>query len=236
MPLQRTESQKAAARANGAKSKGTRPLNPTLAAAQNHRQHSFLAQSLVLPDESRDRFNALCDALWTEFNPQTPVEQIHVQRMIAAQWRLMRVLAFESAGMLQETATAAELAPTAIDGNIWHHPAARSAAAFRALHGNSGHGSVIQLSEMRYQRQFANAQSQLLKYRAAAASQHAKNAAVPGDLVHSKQNHTPHLPGDPPGQPGAPPRKADPLPPNPGPPDKPSPQKRPDPTAPYTEN
>ena len=175
MPPDRTDLQKSAARANGAKSHG--PITPRgkQTSSRNAVIHGFLAQSLVLPGESRDRFNQLTNALIAEFRPETTVEHMHVQRMIAAQWRLMRVWTYENAGMLQESAALSEPGSAVTEAGVWHNPAARDAAAFQALHGQARAGSIIQLSEMRYSRQFAQAVAQL--------HQHRKNKQTnPGNL------------------------------------------------------
>jgi len=170
MPQDRTDSQKAAARANGQKSRGPKSPHGKLASSRNALKHGLLASSLLLPDESPTHFKELADSLLLEFCPQTPVELMLVQRMLAAQWRLLRVWAFEQAGMLQQTAASLDTASVPTSEGVWNVPAARSAAAFQALHtrGGSGAGSVIQISEMRYQRQFAQAVLQLRQLRAAA--------------------------------------------------------------------
>jgi hypothetical protein len=165
MPLERTEAQQAAARANGAKSQGPRSEAGKANSARNNLRHGLSANCLLLPSESRERFNQLADSLIAEFAPKTAVETILVERMISAQWRLKRICAFESNAMFHAAASA-HVPPLVTDEGTWHDPAARDTVAFQTVHGISGVGSVFQTSEARYQRVFSQAISQLRRYRA----------------------------------------------------------------------
>ena len=164
MPLERTEAQQAAARANGAKSRGPKSDAAKANYSRNDLRHGLSANCLLLPSESKERFNQLADSLIAEFAPKTAVETILVERIIAAQWRLKRICAFESNAMLRAVAIA-EVPPLITEGT-WHDTAARDTVAFLAVHARSGLGSVFQTSEARYQRLFSQAISQLRRYRA----------------------------------------------------------------------
>lgn len=165
MPLERTEAQKIAARANGAKSRGPKSENGKAISSRNNLRHGLHAGCLLLPSESKERFNELADSLLAEFKPKTAVENILVERIIAAQWRLKRICAFEKNAMFHAAANA-DVPPLVTEEGTWHDPAARDTIAFQAVHGGNGVGSVFQISEARYQRLFAQALSQLRRYRA----------------------------------------------------------------------
>ena len=195
----RSRSQIETARRNGAKSNG--PITPhgKYKSSPTRLQHGLLAKALLLPTESRDQFIALCDSLVLEFNPTTTAENLIVQRMIAAQWRLFRVWNYERVGMLQESATAH--APEILtETGILYDPAARDAAAFLALHGKSRAGSVVQLSEMRYQRQFTEACKQLNYVRQNRALTK-RTQEKPAIVEVSQNNHPENIPAETPGKP-----------------------------------
>lgn len=146
----RSPKQSAASRVNGANSQG--PVTPEgkRKSSQNSRKHGLFAQAILLPGESRAEFERLSSQLHDRFQPADFLEAMLVQRMVLAQWRLIRVWAFEQAGMLQTQ----QSDPT-------DHPIARDLTAFQNLHGHGRAGSVLQLSELRYQRQFDRAIAQL---------------------------------------------------------------------------
>ena len=164
MPLERSEAQKEAARTNGAKSQGPKSESGKANSARNNFRHGLSANCLLLPSESRERFNQLSSSLMEEFAPKTAVETILVERMISARWRLKRICAFESNAMFHAAASA-NVAPIVTEEGTWHYPAARDTVAFQTVHGVSGIGSVFQTSEARYQRLFSQAISQLRRYR-----------------------------------------------------------------------
>ena len=145
MPLERTEAQQAAARANGARSRGPKSDAAKANYSRNNLRHGLSANCLLLPSESKERFNQLADSLIAEFAPKTAVETILVERIIAAQWRLKRICAFESNAMLRAVAIA-EVPPLITEGT-WHDTAARDTVAFLAVHARSGLGSVFQTSD-----------------------------------------------------------------------------------------
>jgi len=135
MPLERTEAQQAAARANGAKSRGPKSDAAKANYSRNNLRHGLSANCLLLPSESKERFNQLADSLIAEFAPKTAVETILVKR----------ICAFESNAMLRAVAIA-EVPPLITEGT-WHDPAARDTVAFLAVHARSGLGSVFQTSD-----------------------------------------------------------------------------------------
>src|SRR5580704_12356212 len=109
MKSPRSPLQIAAARANGAKSRGpitaagkrasaansansTGPVTPEGKArsSQNATRHGLLSASMVLHGESDDRFSAYLSVLEDELQPAPGVESSLVETMAVAPWRRMR--------------------------------------------------------------------------------------------------------------------------------------------------
>src|SRR5215831_4418149 len=90
MPKPRTEAQRAAARANGAKSKG--PITPEgkSKSALNALRHGLLAGSLVLTSESREKFDDLLRDYLDEYQPEGRTESDLVEAIVAAKWLQQR--------------------------------------------------------------------------------------------------------------------------------------------------
>ena len=122
MKSPRSPLQIAAARANGAKSRGpvtaagkrtsaansansTGPVTPEGKArsSQNATRHGLLADSMVLHGESDARFCALLNTLESELQPEPGIESIQTEVMAVAHWRRMRLWSLEKALYLQET-------------------------------------------------------------------------------------------------------------------------------------
>ena len=156
----RTPKQSAASRLNGTHSHGPATPEGKHQSAQNSRKHGLFAKAILLPGESRAEFDRLANQLHDRFQPADFLEAMLVQRMVIAQWRLIRVWAFEQAGMLQEQ-------PPDPSHTTAADPITRDLAAFHNLHGRARSSSVLQLSELRYQRQFDRAIAQLERLRAA---------------------------------------------------------------------
>src|SRR5580658_9489984 len=112
----------AAARANGAKSRGpitapgkrasaansansTGPVTPEGIArsSRNATRHGLLSDSMVLDGESDARFCALLNTLENELQPAPGIESIQTEVMAVAHWRRMRLWSLEKALYLQET-------------------------------------------------------------------------------------------------------------------------------------
>jgi len=86
MPKPRTEAQRAAARANGAKSQG--PITPEGKAksALNSFRHGLLASCLVLRTESEPKFLAILNGYLDEYHPEGQTENRLIEEIAAAQW------------------------------------------------------------------------------------------------------------------------------------------------------
>jgi len=94
-----TDKQIAANRRNAAKSTG--PITPAgkAIAARNSLKHGLLAKEVVIDAgegaESRDEFDAMLLDLKDHFDPQGPLEEILVEKIAVAYWRLRRAHRYE---------------------------------------------------------------------------------------------------------------------------------------------
>lgn len=147
-----SEKQKAASRANGARSRG--PVTPEgkLRARRSNIERGMLARTVVLEDESRPRFHALMTSLQEELKPETTIENLLIHKMAVSHWRLLRVWGMERSGLSNEVNNAGQ--PGSPDLPT------RDALAFgkSAVHGNQ--------YEMRFDRQFTRALDRFEKFRA----------------------------------------------------------------------
>ena len=94
----RTEKQKAASRANGARSRG--PITPEgkALAVRKPIPRGSLARAVVREGESRKHFNEFLDRLNYVLKPETDLDHLLIGKMAAAHWRLLRVWQVEQAG------------------------------------------------------------------------------------------------------------------------------------------
>src|SRR5205807_870570 len=79
----------AAARANGALSKGPTSARGKEISSQNATRHGLLAQTVVLKEEPSEPFLKLLQDLTEQHAPATPTEAMLVDTMAAARWRLL---------------------------------------------------------------------------------------------------------------------------------------------------
>jgi hypothetical protein len=141
----RSEKQKAASRANGAKSRGPVTEAGKHHSSQNGIQHGILARSVVLETESKDRFRDLRRSFNATYQPQSPVEDVLVQKMAVAHWRLLRLWSHQKAAFALELRSqsgtlAVEDVPT------------RDSVAFTSLVSSA---NIMDRFETTFDRQFA---------------------------------------------------------------------------------
>jgi hypothetical protein len=86
IPKPRTDAQRAAARANGAKSKGPTTEDGKARSALNAVRHGLLAGSLILRTESQPKFLAILNGYLDEYQPEGQTENNLVEDIAAAQW------------------------------------------------------------------------------------------------------------------------------------------------------
>ena len=88
--IMRTDSQRDASRANGAKSHGPKTEEGKARSRLNSLKHGQAAKSLVLTIEDVDNFCHLVDAYYDDFIPRNQAECNIVDDMIISRWRLQR--------------------------------------------------------------------------------------------------------------------------------------------------
>ena len=97
---QPTEKQIAANRANAAHSTGPRTEDGKARSRLNALKHGLLASEAanfgVEGEPARKAFESLSDRLENHYRPRGPIEEILVQKIAIATWRLNRALRFES--------------------------------------------------------------------------------------------------------------------------------------------
>jgi hypothetical protein len=92
-----SEKQIAANRRNALKSTGPKSPEGKAAVRLNALRHGLRARTVVLPGEKAEDFHQLCADLEAEWQPQSCTEQLLVEQMAVAQWKLARVDACETA-------------------------------------------------------------------------------------------------------------------------------------------
>jgi hypothetical protein len=92
-----SERQKAANRANALHSTGPKTREGKVAVRLNAIRHGLLARDAVLPGEDADAFEQLWNEVHAVLSPVGPIEQLLVERVINAMWRLRRSVRAETA-------------------------------------------------------------------------------------------------------------------------------------------
>jgi hypothetical protein len=90
-----TERQIIANRGNAKKSTGPRTGRGKALASMNALKHGLTAQTLLIPGESAEEFEALVVELYQEHRPETASERQLVDLIATLQWRLRRAATFE---------------------------------------------------------------------------------------------------------------------------------------------
>ncbi len=106
-PRQPSAKQIAANRANATRSTGPRTAEGKSRSRLNAMRHGLLATEAVNRASegaaARAAFDELTDRLENHYQPQGPVEEILVQKIAVATWRLKRLLRFEARGICDES-------------------------------------------------------------------------------------------------------------------------------------
>jgi hypothetical protein len=176
MKAPRTELQIAASRANGARSRGpkttkgkrvaaanaarsTGPVTPEGKArsSQNAIRHGLLADTLVFPGESEERFCDLLTVLEHELQPEPGVETDQVHLIAAAHWRRMRLWSVEKSQYLEETSKRLAAAGQHLEQGSGDTPLTQLTRSFRTLSDESHALELLNRYESRYSREYRNA-------------------------------------------------------------------------------
>lgn len=100
-----TDKQVAANRANASKSTGPKSESGKKIACRNSLKHGLLAKEIVIDTgdgaENQDDFNRLLTDLHRHFNPQGTLEEMLVEKIVVAYWRLRRAHRYE-VGLLRK--------------------------------------------------------------------------------------------------------------------------------------
>lgn len=113
-PRPRSEAQRAAARANGARSRG--PVSPEgkARASRNAFRHGLCSPAILAPGEDPAAFDRLLADLRAEHRPKSPSEDLLVERLAVAFWKLARCDRLE--------ATLASIEPHCPTGRLFPDP------------------------------------------------------------------------------------------------------------------
>jgi hypothetical protein len=87
------------ARVNGAKAAGTKSPEGLQKSSQNALRHGLTAKTLVLSNESQEKFDELLEGYIAKFKPRDPVEHDLVTETVAARWRLQRIWLIQTAAL-----------------------------------------------------------------------------------------------------------------------------------------
>jgi len=181
-----TEAQRAAARANGAKSHGPVSDEGKAKAAMNALRHGLSASSLVLNNEDRERFNHLRDSYIAEYEPATQTEMDLVEHMTASKWLLQRCWTLETATLdFAMDKMRSELVKTIVSTD----QATRTALAFTSSVDESNALTQLNRYAARHSREWHKAVDKLRTLQAerrADAAEKQKLLNEPGDVVEKE--------------------------------------------------
>lgn len=78
--------------------KSTGPISPEgkLVVSGNAIKHGICSKSILLPHEDKEAWEALCDALYQEFQPEGHLENLLVENLSILVWRKNRIIQAES--------------------------------------------------------------------------------------------------------------------------------------------
>ena len=149
-----SEKKSAAARANGAKSRGPKSDETRAKSSRNSLRHGLTSQkTILLKCENPDEFQEMLDEYMAVHQPATPAEKDFVDEMVAARWRIQRFWTIETVLLDSEM----DNQQTLDEDN----PAVQLAAAFRSLADNSRALSLLSRYESRLHRIYDRAYQRL---------------------------------------------------------------------------
>ena len=156
-----SEKRIAANRVNSTKSTGPKTPGGKRNSSRNALTHGLLARTILIDDESSDRFDELLGSFTNEFEPATPDEYAMVETMAVARWRLLRLWAVEAAGIIHEQRQQTEPDPA----DTVESPT-RAMLAIRSLTDHSRTSDALSRYEVRFDRQYHRAAERLTRLRA----------------------------------------------------------------------
>ena len=168
----RTTKQIEASRKNGARSRGPATPEGKAQSSGNATRHGLSSKVVVLSNESADEFTHLLESYVAHWRPATQPELDLVNDIVAARWRLNRVLALETATLdieMDRQRARIEEQYSRIDEPV------RCAMAFSALADSGRSLSILSRHEARLQRTMARATAELLRMQAERREQEKQN-------------------------------------------------------------
>jgi hypothetical protein len=117
-------------RRNAQKSTGPKTPEGKQAVSLNSLRHGLRAATVVLPREDAAEFQRLCDDLEAEWQPQTRTEQIYVEQMAIAYWKLQRLELIEARTLSEGLS---DLAPVMLE-RVWQAQQRQERSFARAQH------------------------------------------------------------------------------------------------------
>ena len=148
----------AAARANGARSRGPITAAGKYNSSLNATRHAIFAKCLVIPGESQAAFQQLFAEFHDALRPRTSIERALVEEMVTSWWRKQRIWTLEGAHLAKEIDTR--------DEKKLSHPSDTPAVcASRAMVAITGRERILDLFlryETRFERQFHRAHQRLM--------------------------------------------------------------------------
>src|ERR1035438_10434004 len=152
-----TPKQIQAARTNGARSKGPVTDAGKKNSARNSTRHGLLAETVVLEEESTERFLDLLAELMDEHQPSTATQVCLVETMAVARWRQLRVWGAQKTAMDRDMALQdPAVGPATV----------RILTALRGSAENLCPPEVLLRYEVAFDRQFSRALTRLLALQA----------------------------------------------------------------------
>jgi hypothetical protein len=151
-----------ASQANGALSRGPVTEQGKRNSAGNNFRHGLLAQTVVLEEESTERFLELYAAFIDEYQPRTASQVSLVETMVVARWRQLRVWGAQKTAMDRDMALQ--------DPSVGP-PAVRALLALRGSPESSCPPDVLLRYEIAFDRQFSRALARLLTLQSLPARQ-----------------------------------------------------------------
>ncbi len=137
------------ARANGAKSRGPKTPEGRAKSARNAITHGLNSGTVVLQNESKERFLSLRQAYIDQLAPRNQIEADLVDQLVVARWRLERAWSLETSFLDLEMAR--QRPQVEEEFELIDEPT-RTALAFKAACDGSSSLALLNRYEIRYQR------------------------------------------------------------------------------------
>ena len=136
-----SKKQNLANRKNALKSTGPRTLVGQATSSKNSLKHGLLAQQLIIRDESPSELEILQTNLYNSLQPIDSVEELLVEKIIKAAWRMQRVLQIEKEFLQKKDYSGWEKLNQAFKGydgnylmNLFRYEAMLEKHFYKALH------------------------------------------------------------------------------------------------------